>query len=47
MAKSQNRSGREPKKPKTSKKKHGTPAYLMAESGPVQKIVPDASASKH
>jgi hypothetical protein len=47
MAKSQNHSGREPKKPKTAKKKHGTPAYLLADSPPVVKAMPDASAPKH
>jgi hypothetical protein len=47
MAKSQKRSSREPKKPKTSKKKHGVPAYLQPESHPVQKIVPEATSSKN
>ena len=47
MAKSQKRSGREPKKPKVSKKKDPTPAYLVAESRPIQKIVPDSNSSKH
>lgn len=48
MAKSQKRSSREAKKPKTSKKKHDTPAYLLAEEAPIQKmIVPSASATKH
>ncbi len=48
MAKGQKRSSREAKKPKTSKKKHDAPAYLMAEQIPVQKIIaPPAGASKH
>jgi hypothetical protein len=47
MAKSQKRSGREPKKPKTSKKKHGLAAYQSSEAHPVQKIVPEGTATKH
>jgi len=48
MAKSQKRSSREAKKPKTSKKKHDAPAYLLAEQVSVPKIIaPQASATKH
>lgn len=40
MAKGQKRSSREQKKPKTSKKKHGSvPGYLMAENREPPKIV--------
>lgn len=48
MAKSQKRSGREPKKPKTSKKKHGMAGYMTAEEAAAPKIVlPQAGAAKH
>ncbi len=47
MAKSQKRSSRESKKPKTSKKRHDAPAYLAADSQPVQKIIPEAGTAKH
>jgi hypothetical protein len=48
MAKSQKHASREPKKPKTSKKKHDTPAYLLAEQASAPKIItPQASTAKH
>lgn len=49
MAKSQKHSSREPKKPKTSKKKHDMPGYLLAEQAAAAPkiIVPQASATKH
>ncbi len=48
MAKSQKRSSREPKKPKTSKKRHDVPAYQLAEQAAAPKIiVPQAGATKH
>jgi hypothetical protein len=47
MAKGQKRSGREPKKPKTSKKKHDMPAYMNAEQVAVQKIIESTATTKH
>lgn len=48
MAKSQKRSSREAKKPKTAKKKHEMPGYLLAEQATAPKIaIPQAGAAKH
>lgn len=47
MAKSQKRSGREPKKPKTSKKKHETANYLVPQTHTVPKIIPEGAPAKH
>lgn len=46
MAKSQKRSGREPKKPKTQKKKEHIPHYLMGEQQAIPKIIPEAGTAK-
>lgn len=48
MAKSQKRSSREQKKPKTAKKKHELPGYLLAEQAAAPKIsVSQTGTAKH